>query len=57
MSQSPTRHTKSLPVRVPPDVLNRIDALRDPMIPRERYVRYLLEQAVTAEERKKKQRR
>jgi hypothetical protein len=30
----------------------RIDALKDPLIPREAYVRHLLEQALAAEERK-----
>lgn len=43
---------KALPVRITGDLLDRIDALRDPLVPRERYVRHLLTQAVEAEEAK-----
>jgi hypothetical protein len=46
---------KPLPVRLPPELVARIDRLRG-MVPRERYVRYLLERAATAEERKAKRR-
>jgi len=42
---------KPLPVRLPPDLVARIDALRG-LAPRETYVRHLLDKAVTAEERK-----
>ena len=44
---------KSLLVRVPYPLVDRIDALRG-LVPRERYIRHLLEQAITAEERKAK---
>lgn len=47
-----TTKRKSLPVRISPELVERIDALKDPLIPREAFVRKLLEQAITAEERK-----
>ena len=47
----PSAHTKPVPVRIPPELVERIDALRD-LVPREAYVRRLLERAVAAEERK-----
>ena len=49
MSDTPA---KALPVRIPADMVARIDALKDPLIPREAYVRHLLEQALKAAERK-----
>ena len=42
---------KPLPVRITPELVARIDALRG-LAPREAYVRYLLDKAITAEERK-----
>lgn len=36
-----------LPVRIMPDMVERIDAVRDPMIPREPYVRWLVELGLT----------
>lgn len=51
MSTSPAR-PKAVPVRIPPEMVARIDALKDPLIPREAYVRHLLEKALKAEERK-----
>jgi predicted DNA-binding protein len=45
-------HTKPIPVRLPPEMLDRIDALRNPLIPREAYVRDLLDKALAALERK-----
>lgn len=54
MSDKETPKAKSLPVRIPGDMVSRIDALKDPLIPREAFVRRLLEQAITAEERKAK---
>ena len=42
---------KALPLRVPHELIERIDALRG-MVPRERYLRYLLDKALKAEERK-----
>jgi hypothetical protein len=42
---------KSVPVRVPPDLVARIDAARG-LVPREPYVRDLLDKALRAEERK-----
>ena len=49
---SMAEQAKALPVRIPGELVERIDRLRDPDIPRERYVRRLLEKAVAAEERK-----
>jgi hypothetical protein len=51
MATSPAR-PKAVPVRIPGEMVARIDALKDPLIPREAYVRYLLEKALKAEERK-----
>lgn len=47
---------KTLPVRINGELLDRIDAIRDPLIPRERYVRHLLTLAVEAEELKQAKR-
>jgi hypothetical protein len=44
--------TKAVPVRIPPEMVARIDALKDPLVPREPYVRALLDRALKAEERK-----
>jgi hypothetical protein len=44
--------TKPLPVRIPRETVARIDRLRDPLIPREAFVRRLLDKALAAEERK-----
>jgi hypothetical protein len=44
---------KPVPVRLPPDLVARIDRLRG-MVARERYVRYLVDQALKVEERKAK---
>jgi hypothetical protein len=41
---------KSVPVRIPPDLVARIDAARG-LVPREPYVRDLLDKALGAEER------
>ncbi len=46
---------KSLPVRIPAELVERIDRLRG-LVARERYVRHLLEKAVKAEERKQAKR-
>jgi hypothetical protein len=43
--------TKPVPVRIPPQMVERIDALRG-LVPRETYVRDLLDRALKAEERK-----
>jgi hypothetical protein len=43
--------SKPLPIRIPRDLVERIDRLRG-MVPRERYVRHLLEGTVVAEEAK-----
>jgi hypothetical protein len=45
-------NTRPVPVRIPPEMVARIDALKGPLVPRERYVRHLLERALKAEERK-----
>lgn len=52
MPPSPAPTRKPLPVRITPELLDRIDALRDPLIPREAYVRHLLTKAIDAEEAK-----
>jgi hypothetical protein len=44
--------SKAVPVRLPAEMVACIDALRDPLIPRERYVRHLLDSALKIEERK-----
>ena len=49
MSDTPA---KALPVRIPADMVARIDALKDPLIPQAAHVRHLLEQALKAAERK-----
>jgi hypothetical protein len=43
--------TKPVPVRIPPPMVERIDALRG-LVPREAYVRDLLDKALKAQERK-----
>ncbi len=43
--------TKPVPVRIPPAMVERIDALRG-LVPREAYVRDLLDKALKALERK-----
>lgn len=35
-----------VPIRVPTELVERIDATRDPLIPREPYVRWLIEVAL-----------
>jgi hypothetical protein len=44
---------KPLPIRIPRDLIERVDRLRE-LVPRETYVRHLLERAVAAQERKAK---
>jgi hypothetical protein len=48
----PQEKPKALPVRITADMIARIDKLRDPLVPRERYVRWLLDRALKNEERK-----
>jgi hypothetical protein len=48
-----TSKDKPLPVRLPRDLVERIDEIRG-MAPRETFVRYLLDKALTSEERKAK---
>jgi hypothetical protein len=48
---SKPRRDKPLPVRVPAELVERIDALRG-LVPREAYVRHLLSEALAVEERK-----
>jgi hypothetical protein len=43
---------KPLPIRIPPEMVSRIDRLRPELVPREAYVRSLLDKALKAEERK-----
>jgi hypothetical protein len=47
-----TNPDKPLPIRVPADMIARIDRLRPPLVPREAYVRDLLDKALKAQERK-----
>lgn len=51
MPTSPTR-PKAVPVRIPAEMVARIDALKGELVPREAYVRHLLEKALKAEERR-----
>ena len=44
---------KPVPVRLPPEMVARIDAVKNPLIPRVRYVRYLIDKALAAEENKR----
>jgi hypothetical protein len=46
-----TPNPKPLPVRIPADMVKRIDRLRG-LVPREAYVRHILDRALTSEERK-----
>jgi hypothetical protein len=46
------KERKPVPVRIPGEMVARIDALKDPLAPREAYVRVLLDKALKAEERK-----
>ena len=48
MPSSPSR-TKPVPVRIPAEMVARIDALKNELVPREAYVRHLLEKALNAE--------
>lgn len=43
---------KSLPVRITAEQVARVDKLRGPLVPRERYIRWLLDRALAGEERK-----
>lgn len=43
---NPTKHTKPIPVRIPPELLDRIDAIRPRLVPREAFVRDLLARAL-----------
>jgi hypothetical protein len=52
-TDKPTARTKPLPVRLPPELVARIDRVRDPLIPREAFVRRLLDKALSAEEKKR----
>ena len=47
-----TTPDKPLPVRLPAEMVARIDRLRPPLVPREAYVRDLLDKALKAQERK-----
>ena len=43
---------KPVPVRIPPEMVARLDALRGDLVSREAFVRILLDKALAAEERK-----
>jgi hypothetical protein len=49
------RSTKPLPIRIPRDLVERIDRLRG-LVPREAYVRDVLDRAIKAEEHKARRR-
>jgi predicted DNA binding CopG/RHH family protein len=51
-TKKPAPRTAPVNVRVPPELLTRIDALRG-MVPRERFIRHLLDQALSAQEKKR----
>ena len=44
-------YAKPVPVKLDADLVARIDRARDPLIPRTAYVRYLLDKALSAEEK------
>jgi hypothetical protein len=46
-----TANPKPVPVRIPPEMVARIDRLRG-LVPREAYVRAVLDNALKAQERK-----
>ncbi len=46
-----TKVPKTVPVRIPPEMVTRIDRLRG-LVPRETYVRALLDRVLKTEERK-----
>lgn len=43
----PSKPRPPVPIRIPPDMVDRIDAVRDELIPREPYVRWLVELGLT----------
>jgi len=43
--------TKPVPVRIPPEMVARIDSVKPRLVPREAYIRDLLDKALEAEER------
>jgi hypothetical protein len=43
----PPRYTEPLPVRITPDLLDRVDALRPDMVAREPFVRHILDIGLT----------
>jgi Arc/MetJ-type ribon-helix-helix transcriptional regulator len=52
MMVKPKPHKKPVPVRIPPEMVDRLDALRGAYVSREAYVRMLLDRAMRVEERK-----
>jgi hypothetical protein len=48
-----TTKPKVVPVRLPPAMVARIDALKGDLVPREAYVRHLLNEALDREEKKR----
>jgi hypothetical protein len=53
---TPKAQPKAVPVRIPAEMVARIDAVKGELVPREAYVRHLLDNALEAEERKAKKR-
>lgn len=54
MTTNKPKQPKAVPVRLPAEMVARVDKLRDPLIPREAYVRDLIDKALTARERKQR---
>lgn len=45
--------TKPLPVRIPAEMVDRIDAVKPDLVPREAFIRFLLDKALEAEEQER----
>lgn len=46
MPTTPAAHTKGVPIHLNPELVIRIDALKDPLIPRATFVKDLLDKAL-----------
>lgn len=44
--QLPAAHTKGVPIHLPPPLVRRIDAVRDPLVPRAAFVKDLIEKGL-----------
>jgi predicted DNA-binding protein len=53
MSDSqPTAHIKGVPIHLPPEMVQRIDAIKDPLVPRAAFVKDLIDKALRSLEGK-----